>query len=181
MMMKKYSLEGLVRLSAEIDANTLRIVPPIAVAMSKSGSLDDSRLDSIRYIMCSGAALQSSVIEFLQRRFPNAPIFQGYGMSETNIASLRPQQAGRIGSVGKLFANVEARLVDDDLNDVSPGKEGEMLVRGPTVFLRYMRDPQATRETFHQGWMRTGDVLRFDQEGFLYLTGRKKELIKYKA
>jgi 4-coumarate--CoA ligase len=83
--------------------------------------------------------------------------------------------------VGKLFANVEARLVDDNLNDARPSEGGEMLVRGPTVFRGYMRDPKATREGFHQGWMRTGDVLRIDEDGFLYLTSRKKELIKYKG
>ena len=181
MIMKRYTLEGLLRLSAQVKANTLRIVPPIAVEMSKGGSVNDSKLDSVRYIICSGANLQSAVIEYLQRRFRNAPIFQGYGMTETNIATLRPDQAGKVGSVGKLFANVEARLVDDNLNDVGPGEQGEMLVRGPTMFRRYMRNPEATREGFHQGWMRTGDVLRIDEDGFLYLTGRKKELIKYKG
>ena len=58
---------------------------------------------------------------------------------------------------------MEAWLLDDSLNDVKPGEEGDMLVRGPTVFRLYMRDPEATREGFHQGWMRTRDVLRIDR------------------
>jgi 4-coumarate--CoA ligase len=89
MIMKRYTLEGLLRLSAQVKANTLRIVPPITVEMSKSGSVNDSKRDSVRYIICSGANLQSGVIEYLQKRFRNAPIFQGYGMTETNIATLR--------------------------------------------------------------------------------------------
>jgi 4-coumarate--CoA ligase len=88
------------------------------------------------------------VIEYPQKRFHNAPIFQGYGMTETNIATPRPSQADKVDSTGKLFANMEARLVDDSLNDV---ESGEILVRSPTVFSRYMHDPEATREGFYRG------------------------------
>ncbi|KAH6673101.1 acyl-CoA synthetases/AMP-acid ligases II [Halenospora varia] len=181
MLMKKYSLPTLLSLSSQIRANTLRIVPPIAFAMTKSQEMNNYNLASVKWIMCSGAALQEEVIENLHRRFKGAPIFQGYGMTETNIATLRAHESGRVGSVGRLFANVEARLVDDDMNDVEFGKEGEMLVRGPTIFRRYMNDPKSTNEAFHDGWMRTGDVLKVDKEGFFYLTDRKKELIKYKG
>ena len=181
MLMKSYTLNGFLDLSSKVQANTLRIVPPIAFAMTKFDGLEKYDLSSVKYIMCSGAALKKDVIEALQSRLNKAPIFQGYGMTETNIATLRFHESDRVGSVGRLFANVEARLVDDDLNDVELGKEGEMLVRGPTVFRRYMNDAASTKEAFHDGWMRTGDVLRADEEGFFYLTERKKEMIKYKG
>ncbi|CAO2648201.1 Nn.00g074680.m01.CDS01 [Neocucurbitaria sp. VM-36] len=181
MLMKKYSLDELLRLSSVCKANTLRIVPSIALAMMKVATLDVHDLRDIKFIMCSGAALQPEIIQVLQKKFNQAPIFQGYGMTETNIATLRSHEWNRVGSVGRLFANVEARIVNDNLNDVDEGQDGEMMVRGPTVFRRYLNDPAATRETFHDGWMRTGDVLHFDTEGFLYLTDRKKELIKYKG
>ncbi|KAN0088986.1 acyl-CoA synthetases/AMP-acid ligases II [Hyaloscypha variabilis] len=181
MLMKKYSLDALLKLSAYHKATTLRLVPPIALAMMKADSLGSYDLSSIKFIMCSGAALQQDVIEALQRRMNKAPIFQGYGMTETNVATLRSHEWNRVGSVGRLFSNVEARIVDDDLNDVEEGQDGEMLVRGPTVFRRYLNDPAATKHAFHDGWMRTGDVLHFDSDGFLYLTDRKKELIKYKG
>ncbi|KAF2713314.1 acyl-CoA synthetases/AMP-acid ligases II [Pleomassaria siparia CBS 279.74] len=181
MLMKRYSLDELLKLSSSFKANTLRIVPSIALAMAKEASLESYDLSSIKFIMCSGAVLQREVIATLQRKFNQAPIFQGYGMTETNIATLRSHEWSRVGSVGRLFANVQARIVDDDLNDVDEGQDGEMLVRGPTVFRRYLNDPTATSQTFHDGWMRTGDVLHFDGEGFLYLTDRKKDLIKYKG
>jgi acyl-CoA synthetase (AMP-forming)/AMP-acid ligase II len=79
MLMKKYTLEGYLQLSSEIQANTLRIVPPIAFAMTKSKILEELNLSSVKYILCTGAALQEDVIECLQKRFNNAPIFQGYG------------------------------------------------------------------------------------------------------
>lgn len=75
----------------------------------------------------------------------------------------------------------EARLVGDKFNDVLPGTAGEMLVRSPTVFRRYLNDPEATKEAFHDGWLKTGDVLQVDDDGFFYLIERKKELIKYKG
>ncbi|KAF4625843.1 hypothetical protein G7Y89_g12318 [Cudoniella acicularis] len=181
MLMRKYTLPRLLELSSQAQANTLRIVPPIAFAMSKGTEMEKWNLGSVKWIMCSGAALKEEVIEALHKRFKGAPIFQGYGMTETNIATLRAHESGRVGSVGRLFANVEARLVDNDMQDVEVGKEGEMLVRGPTVFRRYMNDPKATAEASHEGWMRTGDVLKADEGGFFYLTDRKKELIKYKG
>lgn len=100
--------------------------------------------------------------------------------------------------ISKLKTFREARIVDDDFIDVADGVDGELLVRGPSVFRlvdkygfthdprlihdrRYVNDPDATAEAFHEGWMRTGDVLHIDSEGFLYLTDRTKELIKYKG
>lgn len=112
---------------------------------------------------------------------PDVSILQGYGMTETNITMLRPQSAHRIGSVGRLFAGLEARIVDEEGRDVEEGEQGEMLVRGPSVFRRYMRNESATKETFDGEWLKTGDVLRVDREGFWWLLDRKKELIKYKG
>lgn len=79
MLMKKYTLDDLLQLSSSIQANTLRIVPPIAFAMTKSSKLEEYDLSSVKYIICSGAALQEDVIYELQKRLNKAPIFQGYG------------------------------------------------------------------------------------------------------
>jgi 4-coumarate--CoA ligase len=76
--------------------------------MSKSELAKDSKPDTVKYIMCLGANLQHGVIECLQKRFRNAPIFQGYGMTEMNIATLPPSQTDKVGSAGKLFADMEA-------------------------------------------------------------------------
>ncbi|KAF2735574.1 putative amp dependent CoA ligase [Polyplosphaeria fusca] len=181
MLMKKYTLDGLLELSANVDATAFRILPTIAVAISKQTSFDLSRLKSIKYIMCSGAPLPTSTIGFLNKQFPHAPIMQGYGMTETNITMLKSESAHRVGSVGKLFASIEARVVDDDGRDVQEGEQGEILVRGPSIFRRYMRNEAATKETFSGEWMMTGDVGGVNAEGFWFLTERKKELIKYKG
>lgn len=181
MLQKKFTLDTFLELSSQTRANAFRILPTIAVAISKQQTFDLSRLSDIKYIMCSGATLPPPIIEFFHKNIPGAPIFQGYGMTETNITMLKPESAHRVGSVGKLFANIEARIVDDEGKDVEEGKQGEMLVRGPSVFRRYMRNEEATRETFDGEWMRTGDVVRVDEDGYWWLTERKKELIKYKG
>ena len=79
MLMKKYSLDELLRLSSACKANTLRIVHSIALAMTKVATLDVHDLRNVKFIMCSGAALQPEVIQILQRKLNQAPIFQGYG------------------------------------------------------------------------------------------------------
>lgn len=181
MLQKKYTLQTFLELSAQTDANALRILPTIAVAITKERSFDLSRLSRVQYIMCSGAVLPTPTIAHFRTHFPNAPIFQGYGMTETNITMLKPESAHRVGSVGKLFAGIEARIVDDDGRDVEEGQQGEMLVRGPSIFRRYLRNEDATREAFDGEWMKTGDIVRVDAEGYWWLTERKKELIKYKG
>jgi 4-coumarate--CoA ligase len=181
MVQKRFTLDAFLELSARVQANTLRILPTIAVAISKQTSFDLSRLAAVKLILCTGAVLPPSTIAFFRARIPNAPIFQGYGMTETSITMLGPLSAHRVGSVGKLFATIEARIVDEDGNDVAEGAQGEMLVRGPMIFRRYMRNEAATREALEGEWLKTGDMVRVDAEGFWYLTERKKELIKYKG
>ncbi|ORY09232.1 acyl-CoA synthetases/AMP-acid ligases II [Clohesyomyces aquaticus] len=181
MLMKRFTLESFLELSAKTNANALRILPTIAVGMAKQNSFELSRLESVKLIMCSGAALPPSIIEYFRTKFPSAPIFQGYGMTETPITMQKPESAHRTGTVGRLFSSLEVRIVSDEGVDGSEGEQGEMLVRGPTVFRRYMRNEEATREAFEGDWMKTGDVLKIDDEGFWWLTERKKELIKYKG
>jgi long-chain acyl-CoA synthetase len=97
-------------------------------------------------------------------------IFEGYGLTETSpVIALNHPTAHRIGSVGKTLPNLQCRIADD----------GELLVKGPSVFHRYWNNPEATREAFTEdGFFCTGDIGRIDEDGFLFITDRKKELLK---
>jgi long-chain acyl-CoA synthetase len=96
-------------------------------------------------------------------------IHEGYGLTETSpVIAVNTPNAHRIGSVGKALANVEVRIADD----------GEILVRGPSVFRAYWNKPQETRDAFIDDWFKTGDIGRIDEDGFLYVTDRKKDLLK---
>jgi long-chain acyl-CoA synthetase len=96
-------------------------------------------------------------------------IFEGYGLTETSpVIAVNTPGAHRVGSVGKPLGNVEVRIAED----------GEILVRGPSVFHAYWNKPQETRDAFADGWFKTGDIGRIDEDGFLYVTDRKKDLLK---
>lgn len=87
-----------------------------------------------------------------------------------------------MGSCGLLLPNLEARLVKDDGEDAKDGESGELWMRGPTVMKGYLNNPQATKDCITaEGWFKTGDVATVDSEGYMYITDRKKELIKYKG
>lgn len=99
------------------------------------------------------------------------------------VSHTSPPEEARAGASGKTVPNTECRVVDPvSGKDVAPGEEGELWVRGPQVMKGYWNNPKATAETLDaEGWLHTGDVVRFDDEGNMFVTDRLKELIKYKG
>jgi len=86
-------------------------------------------------------------------------------------------QPSRAGSIGKPIPNFSARIIDNDRADVKPGEVGELLIKGPGVTKGYLNLPDATKKTIQDGWLHTGDIARMDEEGYLYIVDRKKDLI----
>jgi long-chain acyl-CoA synthetase len=95
------------------------------------------------------------------------PLCEGYGLTEAGVAAFNPIDNPRVGSIGKALSGFEVRIADD----------GEVLLRSPTLFSYYYGDPETTAEVLRDGWLHTGDIARIDEEGFLHITGRKKEMI----
>jgi long-subunit acyl-CoA synthetase (AMP-forming) len=115
-------------------------------------------------------------------------IKQGYGMTETTVALAYGSGTLKLGSVGKLVPNIEARLVDPETGkdvtkqDAEGGTTGELWVRGPSIVKGYYKNEKATRETINEeGWLKTGDVVNIDKDGDLFIVDRLKELIKVKG
>lgn len=180
--MAQYDFLPYLRRCADIRATIVRLVPATAIRMTKDPEVKRLDLKSIHTIMCSSASLAAETAQELQKILSSSvTILNGYGMTEGTIAMLRESQSARAGSVGRPVAGASIRIVDDNFEDVVPGTDGQCLVKGPTVFMGYKDNDAETAATFHDGWLCTGDIVKMDGDGFLWLTGRKKELIKYKG
>ncbi len=125
--------------------------------------------------------MPTAVIEELSQRLPDMRMYNFYGQTEmAPIASiLRPEdQMRKLGSAGRPALNVETRIVDEDDHPVAVGDVGEIVHRSPHLISQYYNDPDKTAEAFRGGWFHSGDLGRFDADGYLYIIDRKKDMIK---
>jgi fatty-acyl-CoA synthase len=141
------------------------------------GSYDTS---SVRFIIGGGEKLPVSLIERMMCVFPTARLADAYGLTETvsgDTFLARDHVISKIGSVGKPVVHLGLRVVDDDGHEVPAGEQGEITLGGPKVFKRYWRDEDATASAIRDGWFYTGDVGRIDEDGYLWIEDRKKDMI----
>src|SRR4051794_2520688 len=120
----------------------------------------------VEQCVTGAAPIAKEILEFFYAC--GVPVMEGYGMTETSTsATVNTPEAYRFGSVGKPMEGVEAKIAED----------GELLLRGPNIFTSYYKNDEATRSTLIDGWLHTGDLGRIDDDGFVYITGRKKDII----
>jgi fatty-acyl-CoA synthase len=135
---------------------------------------------TLKMIMCGGQPLSAAMTERAQDAFPHTDFIQVYGLTEGGgSVTFVPPAALKTkpGSAGKPSMNAEIRLVDDTGADVPTGSDGEILLRAPSMTAGYWDDPELTARLIEDGWLHTGDVGRFDEDGFLYIAGRKGDMI----
>jgi len=152
--------------------------PPMYHAFVNTPGLDKFDAKSLRGAFSGAAPLPVVVMERF-KAMTGVQIHEGYGLSET-APTLTTNMAGPVnkpGAVGPAIDEVEIRLVDDNDNEVGKGEVGEVVARGPNIFLGYWNRPDATEEAFRGGWFHTGDMGRFDEDGYLYIVDRKKDMI----
>jgi acyl-CoA synthetase (AMP-forming)/AMP-acid ligase II len=134
----------------------------------------------LRVAMWGAAPASKQTLEALARTYPAVDIVSAYGQTEMSGATTLlkgPDATRKMGSVGLPMRDVELRLVDDDLREVGTGQVGEIVYRGPFVMRGYWNDPEATAEAFAGGWFHSGDLATRDDEGYLRLVDRKKDMI----
>ncbi|OZM71788.1 long-chain-fatty-acid--CoA ligase [Amycolatopsis antarctica] len=151
-------------------------VPTMYAAMLQApGSFD---VGSLRTCLSGGAPLPVEVMRSFEDRF-GCEILEGYGLSETSpVASFNhPGTPRKPGSVGVAVRGMEIRLVDDQGNDVAEGEIGEIAIRGEGLMAGYHGRPEATAEAIPDGWFRSGDLARRDEDGYVFIVDRKKQLI----
>ncbi|XP_020093634.1 4-coumarate--CoA ligase-like 4 isoform X2 [Ananas comosus] len=184
-VLPKFEMGEMLRAIEAYGVTYLPLVPPILVAMLGVGS-GKLRLGRVRRIHSSGAPLSREVIEGFRDKYPGIEILQAYGLTETTALGAStdsPEECRRYGSAGLLAPNTEARVVDPDTGKPLPvNRTGELWIRGPYVMKGYFKNEEATRSTLDsEGWLRTGDLCYIDEDGYLFVVDRLKELIKYKG
>ena len=158
--------------------NYIFAVPVMFKMLTKAPAWADADFSHVHFFISGGAPMPVELIRQYQEE-KAVHFAQGYGMTETQrITALELVDAERkAGSIGKEVFHTSVRLVGDDGRDVPPGAAGEIIVKGPTVFAGYWNNPPATVEALRNGWFHTGDLGRRDEEGFLYIVGRKTDVI----
>jgi acyl-CoA synthetase (AMP-forming)/AMP-acid ligase II len=175
-VMETFDSDAASTLMDQYEVTILADFPPILSMLLDSKESTGARWDSLRYVLGLDAP------DVIQRLYADtkAKFWTGFGQSEiTGVATLG-EVMEKPGSAGRPISLVRVRCVDESGGDVPLGSPGEIVVRGPTVFTGYWKDPDATYYTFRHGWHHTGDIGRFDADGYLFYVGRmpEKDLIK---
>ncbi|KAJ1819139.1 hypothetical protein LPJ56_001649, partial [Coemansia sp. RSA 2599] len=180
--MDKFDFLGFCGLLQNHKIDTVYVAPPIILALAKSPVVKKYDLSSLVYIN-SGAAPLSKELQTEAEQKLGVYVTQGFGMSETSPLVARSSAGTSVpGSVGPLCPNTEAVIYDEGGKPVGPNQVGELCVRGPQVMVGYLNNKQATDETIQSdGYLHTGDIGYIDDAGNIFITDRKKELIKYKG
>ena len=155
-------------------------VPTMAWQVVESPSFHQYDLSSVERVAYGGAPAPAELVRRLQEMLPGAVPSIGYGMTETSAIvsqNVGEDYRSRPESVGLPVPVCEVRIVDADGRDVPPGASGQVCVKGPNVARGYWNNPEETRRTFSDGWLQTGDIGRKDDEGFLYILDRMKDML----
>lgn len=156
------------------------IVPAMAQLLISHPRFDEADLSSLRMVSLGSAPLAPETFRRLQQRLPKAWVSNNWGMTEAGSAYcvLPPEEASRrVGSVGKPVPPVTFRIISEEGTELPAGEIGELLVSNPGKEREYFDDPEATAAAWRDGWLHTGDLARLDEDGYLYIVGRIKDVI----
>jgi len=154
------------------------------VMFCKRPAVKQFDLSSVRSIMVSAAPLSGGLTRQLVDALPEVSVFQLYGMTETSGAitmGSTDKKIGTLGSSGRILPGIVARVIKADGTFGGHGEQGELVVRTPTAALRYSNNEQATKETFVDGWVRTGDEVVIDKNHDVFVVDRLKEIMKVRG
>ena len=159
---------------------TVWLAPAMVNAIMALPDIEQRDLSSVRVIINGGEKMPIPLIERIQRAFPSAWFADAYGLTETVSGDTfldRDSIVTKLGSVGRPCLYLELDIWDEEGRSVPAGEHGEIVMRGPKVFKGYWRDPDATARAFAGGWFHTGDIGVRDDDGYLFIVDRLKDMI----
>ena len=180
-MMPRFDPEKAIALIAEEGVTRFAGVPTMywtILTRADEKGLSGRELGTLRQASCGGASMPMELMKRFNARF-GTDISEGYGLSETSpaVTTHHPGWPRKVGSVGTPLWGVQVRVVDEADRPLPTGERGEVVVRGHGVMKGYLKDPEATAKAFRGGWFHTGDIGLFDDDGYLFIVDRKKEMI----
>ncbi|XP_066946338.1 probable 4-coumarate--CoA ligase 1 [Macrobrachium rosenbergii] len=183
-MIPKFSPKTFLQVIQDYKVTFMASVPTVVLFLAQAPIVDEYDIASLKGMFCGGAPLSGDVQEALQKRTGgNLTVRQAYGMTESVAPVTFCCQENRVGSVGQVTPHMQVKVADLKTRSLlGPMQEGEICVRGPAIVPGYYRNETATSGAFDKDdWLLTGDVGYYDQDGFLYIVDRIKELIKFKG
>ena len=176
-IVKKFDADRILEICEQERVTILFGVPTTMDMMYRCSKFSDVDLSSVRYAIVGGEPMPIDLIKTWQER--GIPVRQGFGLTEfgPNVFSLPEEDSIRkAGSIGFPNFYIDVRVVDDNGIDVPAGEIGELILKGPVCTPGYWKNEKATSETIKDGWLYTGDLVRYDSEGYFYVAGRKKDM-----
>jgi long-chain acyl-CoA synthetase len=177
-LLQRFDAERVFSLIQEHRVTVFYGAPPMYFAFVNTPGLDRYDVSSLRAAFSGAAPLPVVILERFKER-TGVEICEGYGLSETapTLCSNAAGPVNKPGTVGPAIPGVELRILDDEGRDVPRGEVGEICARGPNVFLGYWKREAETAEAFRGGWFHTGDLGRMDEDGYVTIVDRKKDMI----
>jgi acyl-CoA synthetase (AMP-forming)/AMP-acid ligase II len=160
--------------------DSILLIPAMANFLVLTPDLDKYDTSSLKIWMSGASVLPTQTRKAMTERFPGLMVCDCFGQTETGalVSILRPSEAERkVASVGRALPFVQIRVVDDDDQDVPVGEVGEAIYQGPNIMKEYYRNPEGTARAMRNGWFHSGDLVRRDEEGFVYIVDRKTDMI----
>lgn len=178
--MDKFKPEEALRLVQDERITGMISVITVYWLMLNHKNFDQYELSSLREILYGGSPAAEDVIREMRQKLPGVLIHNGYGLTETHAYDthlLDEDTISYVESVGQILPLVDMKVIDSDGNELPPGETGELLIKGCKVIRGYWNKPEANEKAFSHGWLHTGDVARIDEDGYVYIMDRFKDMI----
>ncbi|KAL3421164.1 4-coumarate- ligase [Phlyctema vagabunda] len=184
-MLDIFSMKGMLHTIVEYQISELLLVPPILIRMVRDPIVDSYDLRHVTRFSSGAAPLSPEILKQLQQKYPWTGFKQGYGMTESCscITAHTPEiyDYKFAHTVGKICASTEVKIIDEEGNELGIDQPGELLACGPQITMGYLNNEEATKNTYTDGWLHTGDQVMINSEGIVTVTDRIKEMIKVKG